>query len=138
MSDMFFNSFKEYMADGTIDLDSHTFKALLLTDAYTPDATDTVVADLSGEVANGNGYTTGGVVLANVTWNRSGGTVTFDADDPVWTSATFTARYLVIYDDTPTSPADPLLLLKDFGANKSVTGGTFTVEFDASGIFTLS
>lgn len=103
-----------------------------------PDATDVGYADLSGEVANGNGYTTGGVVLGSVTWNRSAGTVTFDAADPSWSSATFTARYLVIYDDTPTSPADPLVLLKDFGSDKSVTNGTFTVQFDAGGIFTLS
>lgn len=138
MADIFFESFREYLGNGTIDLDSHTFKACLLTSAYTPNSAHTTYSQLTGEVANGNGYTTGGVELTSVTWTRSGNTVTFDAADPSWTSATFTARYLVIYDDTPTSPADPLVLLKDFGSDKSVTGGTFTVQFNASGIFTLS
>jgi len=126
------------MGDGTIDLDNDSFKICLLTSSHTPDATETVYADLDNEVANGNGYTTAGAALQSVTWNEAAGTVTFDAADIEWTAATFTCRYAVIYDDTQTSPADPLVLLFDFGADKSVTSGTLTIQFNASGIFTIT
>jgi hypothetical protein len=138
MADLIYNTFKQYMGDGTIDMDTHTFKCCLLTSSYTPSATHAVYADLSSQVASGGGYTTGGATLASVTWSRSGGTVTWDAADPSWTSATFTARYAVIYDDTPTSPADPLVCLIDFGSDQSVSAGTFTIQFHSSGILTLS
>lgn len=137
MADLIYNSFKEYMADGTLDLDGDSFKACLLDDGHTPSAAHSQYSEVSGdELANGNGYTTGGATLGTVTWTRSGGTVTFDAADPSWTSATFTARYMVIYDDTHAN--DLLVCLFDFSSNQTVTNGTFTFQFDASGIFTLS
>ena len=124
------------MGDNTIDMDDHTFKICLLTNSYSPSAAHSVYANLTNEVANGNGYITGGKVLIGVTWSESAGTVTFDANDPQWTNATFTCRYAVIYDDTPADPADPLVLLFDFGADKSATGSTFTVQFGENGIVT--
>lgn len=125
------------MADGTMDLDNDTFKIMLTTSTYTPAATHSVKADVTNEIS-GTGYTAGGATLQNVTWTESSGTVTLDATDVSWTSATFTARYAVIYDDTPTSPLDPLVCLIDFGTDKSVTAGTFTIQFHANGIFTLT
>lgn len=142
MSDFVFNSAKEYIADGTIDLDGHAFKIAIFTDAALPAAGDystyAALAAAKTEVANGNGYTTGGKALTGVTWNRAAGTVTFDAEDAAWPASTFTGRWAVIYDDTPTDPADPLLNLIDFGENKSVSANTFTIEFHEDGIFTLS
>lgn len=139
MADVVSNALTEYLGDGTIDLDTHTFKLALVSDSYTPDADDTVWADISSnELGSGNGYTTGGETLTSVTWTRSGSTTTFDADNVSWTSATFTARYGILYDDTPTSPADPVIKIFDFGENKSPSNGTFTINFNASGIFTLS
>jgi len=137
MADLIYNKFKEYMADGTMDLDNDTFKIMLTTSTYTPAATHSVKADVTNEIS-GTGYTAGGATLQNVTWTESSGTVTLDATDVSWTSATFTARYAVIYDDTPTSPLDPLVCLIDFGTDKSVTAGTFTIQFHANGIFTLT
>ena len=137
MADLIYNSFKEYVCDGTIDLDDHTFKIMLLADTYTPSASHTVKADISSHEVSGTGYTAGGLTLSP-TWTRTGGTATWDADDAVWTSATITARYAVIYDDTPASPADPLVCLKDFGSNKSSTSGAFTINFSASGILVLN
>lgn len=138
-----YESAKEFLADGTIDLDSHTFKcALFQSTSNCNTLTHDELADLTNQVANGNGYTTGGVALANVTWTRSGGTVTFDADDPAWTASggPITARFAVIYDDTATG--DPLLcvcLLDTTPADVTVTdGNTLTLALNASGIFTLS
>lgn len=138
MADMIFNAFRTGIADGTFGLDADTLKCALLTGSYTPDATDEVFADLSGEVS-GDGYTAGGAVLAGVTWTRNGAVAKLDATDPQWTEASFTARYAVIYKSgTANSLTNPLICLLDFGANKTVTAGTFMVVFDAAGILTLS
>lgn len=80
----------------------------------------------------------GGQALSGLTWTRSGDVCTLDATDPTWTSATFTARYAVLYDDTPTSPADPLVMLYDFGTNKSCSNGAFTINVSASGFLSLT
>jgi len=136
MADIIFNSFKEYAGDGTIDLDDHTFKLALLADTYTPAASHVNFGDVSAHQISGTGYTAGGAALGSVTWGQTGGTGTLDAADVSWTSATFTARYAVLYDDTAAN--DPLVKLFDFSANKSCSNGTFTVQFNASGILTIS
>lgn len=137
MASFMYNSFLEYSMDGTIDMDGDTFKIALLDSGHTPDQTNTQWTNVSGdELASGSGYTSGGQTLANVVWSRTGGTVKFDADDPVWSAATFDARYAVIYDDTTAN--DNLVCLIDFGGTKSVSNGTFTVHFHDDGIFTLS
>jgi len=141
----FYNSFREYLGDGTIDLDTHTFKVMLTSSSYTPNAsTHTVKADVTNELSTANGYTAGGATLGSVTWTLSGGTVTFDAADTAWTAsgAGITARYAVIYDDTPSSPADPLvayILLDTTPADVTASAGNnLTLQWNASGIFTLS
>ena len=141
----FYNSFREYLGDGTIDLDTHTFKVMLTSSSYTPNAsTHTVKADVTNELSTANGYTAGGATLGSVTWTLSGGTVTFDAADTAWTAsgAGITARYAVIYDDTPSSPADPLvayILLDTTPADVTASAGNnLTLQWNASGIFTLA
>lgn len=140
-----YDSFREYMADGTIDIDGDTFKVMLVSSTYTPSASaHTVKADITGELTTANGYTAGGATLGTVTWTKSGATVTFDAADTTWTATggSITARYAVIYDDTPTTPADPLvayILLDTTPADVTATdGNNFTLEWDVTGIFTLS
>lgn len=137
MADLIYNTFPLYLGDGTIDLDSDTLKVSLHTSSYTPAATHSVYGDLTNEVAAGGGYTTGGETLT-VTWTESSGTVTLSGSNPSWTTATFTARYAVVYDDTPVSPAKPLICLFDFGTDQTVSNGTFTLQFNASGILTIS
>lgn len=142
----FYNSFREYVADGTIDLDTDTFKVTLHTSTYTPSATThTVYADLTNELSTASGYTNGGATLGTVTWNRSGGTVTFDAADTVWTASggTITARYAVIRKDgTANAIVSPLIayiLLDTTPADVSATtGNTLTLQWNASGIFDLT
>ena len=143
-----YHEFKKYLADGTIDLDTHTFKVMLTTSTYTPSAANhTVKADVTNELSTANGYTAGGEALGSVTWAETGagtGVFKFDAADTVWTAsgAGITARYAVIYDDTPTSPADPLvayILLDTTPADVTVTAGnTLTLQWNASGILDLS
>jgi hypothetical protein len=140
----FYQSFREYLGDGTIDLDTDTFKVTLHTSTYTPNAgTHTVYADLTNELSTASGYTNTGAALGSVTWTRSGATVTFDAADTVWTASggTITARYAVIRKDgTANAIVSPLvayILLDTTPADVSATtGNTLTLQWNASGIFT--
>lgn len=112
------------------------YKAIIHTDAPVV-ATDAVLADLT-QIAGNNGYTTGGT---DITFNstRSGGTVTATATDVVWTASggnlgsSTTGRYVTYYDDTPTSPADPLVAYWDYGSTFTIANGeTLTLDFGAS------
>jgi hypothetical protein len=135
MADLIYNGFKSALGLGTVNLSTDTFKMVLLTSAYTPAATHAGYADLTNELATGDGYTAGGATLASKTWTGAA-TLTWDAADVEWTASTFTCYYAVIYDDTHAS--DLLVCCFDFAADKSVSAGTFTVQFNASGIITLS
>ena len=138
----FYNSFREYVADGTIDLDTHTFKVMLVASGYTPSTAHTVKSDVTNELSTANGYTAGGATLGSVTWGHSGGTATFDAADTVWTASggSIVARYAVIYDDTAAS--DELvcyILLDTTPADVTTTAGnTLTLQWNGSGIFTIT
>lgn len=135
MADMIFDNVRDKFLGGNFgDLTGATLKCCLLTSSYTPDETDAVYGDLSNEVANGNGYTTGGVTLANVTITETSDVAKLDADDATWTSSTFSCRYAVVYVDGATKH---LLCLKDLGA-VSVTNGPLTVQWHANGILRLT
>ena len=136
-----YNTAREYIGDGTIDLDDHVFKELLVTSAYTPNfETHTVLADITNELS-GNGYAR---FTLTQTWVRVTTTVTLDTNDSTYTAAggAITARRAVVFDDTPSSPADPLLcasLLDTTPADVSVSdGNTLTIARHASGMFTLT
>lgn len=142
----FYESFREYIADGTIDLDTDTFKVTLHTSSYTPNAgTHTVYADLTNELSTANGYTNTGQALGTVTWGHTGGTATFNADDTIWTASggSIVARYAVIRKDgTANAIVSPLIcyiLLDTAPADvTATTGNTLTLQWNGSGILTLS
>ena len=129
----FLNALKNTLA---LDLDSDTIKIMLVTSSYTPDfGAHDFKGDVSNEVS-GTNYTAGGNTLSSVALTQTGGTIKFDAADTSWSSATITnARGAVIYDDTLTD--DPLIAYIDFGADFSSSNGTFTIAFNAGGIFTI-
>lgn len=120
-----------------VNTGSDTFKCAMVTNSATPDFdTHDHWSDLSGQEVSGTGYTAGGVALTSVTLTGSSGTITFDAADASWASSTISdARAAVVYDDTLTN--DPLIALIDFGADYSSSNGTFTITWNASGIWTL-
>lgn len=132
----FYDTVAELIADGTLDLDGHTFNLQLHTSSYTPSAAHDELADLTNEVSNANGYTTGGVALTGVTWGQTGGVATFDSDPVVWnaTSSGIVARYAVLIDLTATN--DKLIgyfLLDATPANVTATAGnSLTVTPHAS------
>ena len=126
--------FKKDVLLGDHHLDSDDIYIALYTSSATLSAaTDGYIT--SNEVANGNGYTTGGVALASkaVTENSTSGV--FDAADPEWTSATFTAAGALIYNKTlgdASSNSRGAIAILNFGGDFSVSGGTFRIVFPAA------
>lgn len=125
-----------------IDWDSDTIKVALVSSSYTPDQdAHDYWNDVVANEVTGTGYTAGGATLANKTITYTGATnkVALDADDASWAASTITARYAVVYDSTPgTDATRPLLGYVDFGQNESSSNGTFTIAWNASGIFELT
>lgn len=129
-----FEAFSEHLAEKVHNLDSDTLKVLLSNDA--PSASgDAVRADLTSELSTANGYTSGGADTQNAT-SRTGGTTSVTGVDITWTASGGSIgpfRYAVLYNDTPTSPADPLIGYWDYGSSITLSAGeTFTVDFGSS------
>ena len=133
---------KEYIGDGTIDVDNDTFVMRLYSSAS--NIATTSVGDATtatNELATANGYTAGGQTVA-ATWTRSSGTVTFDVADGQWTASggSITSRFAAIVDTT-TTPDEVIChsLLDNTPADVTATdGNNFTVQINASGVFTVS
>jgi hypothetical protein len=132
-------AFSEHLAEGVHDLDTGTLKVLLSNDAPSA-AADAVKADLTSELSTANGYTSGGADTQNST-SRSGGTTSVLGTDVTWTASGGTIgpfRYVVLYNDTPTSPADPLIGWWDYGSSITLQDGeSFTTDFGSS-MFTVA
>lgn len=135
-----FQNFVEDLAKGVHQLHAagHTLK-VYLTNAAPDAAADAVKADLA-EISAGSGYSAGGTDAQN-DLTETGGTATLTGVDVVFTASGGTIgpfRYAVLYNDTPTSPADPLIGWWDYGSSITLADGeTFTVDFGAS-VLTLT
>lgn len=121
-----------------IDWDTDTIKVALVTSAYTPnqDVHD-YWDDVSANEAAGTGYTAGGSTLTGKTITYDAGTnvLKLDGADVTWASSTITARYAVIYDDSPaTAATKPLIGYFDFVTDQSSSNGDFTIQWDSTGI----
>jgi pantoate kinase len=123
-----------------LDLDLETHKLALFTNSL--GAADLITDTAYGvgvwaanEVPNGSGYTTGGAALTTTTYTSTGaGVVTWDAADTAWTTSTFASvRGGLAYADA--LAGNNGIIAVNFGADYSVTAGTFTVQWSASGIF---
>ena len=121
-------SFKAEILDEQHDLVADTIKIALYTSSASLGA-GTTAYSTSNEIS-GTGYTAGGVALTSKTVSTSGTTAFFDADDPTWTSASFTANGALIYNDTNSDKAIAVLA---FGGDFTVAGGTFKIVFPAAG-----
>lgn len=110
-----------------------TFKIALYTDSASFTAATTAYT-ATNEITNtsGSAYTAGGATLTNVDPTSTSTTAFTDFADVSWTSASFTARGALIYNSTPTSGlglTNPVVCVLDFGSDKTVSSGTFTVVF---------
>lgn len=106
--------------------DTDTYKIALYTNAATLDKNTTAYSG-TDEVPNGSGYTTGGETLSGFAASIDGDAAKIVFDDVSWPAASFTARGALIYNSTKANRA---VCVKDFGSDKTVSGGTFTVDFN--------
>ena len=109
------------------------FKIALYTSSADLTTTTTVYLT-SGEVASGGGYTTAGESLTNTGVAKSTVTSYTDFSDVSWTSASFTARGCLIYNSSSISglTSNAAVCSIDFGGDKTVSSGTFTIQFPAN------
>jgi len=125
------NSFKQQVLQGQHNFTLTTgnvFKLSLYTSAATLDSSTTVYTS-TNEVANTGQYVTGGGTLVNITPFVSSGVACVDFNDLSFTGVTLTARGALIYNTSNTNAAVCVL---DFGADKTATSGTFTIQFPAN------
>jgi hypothetical protein len=128
-----FQDFVEQLGKGVHQLHAAGHTLMLYLTNNLPDANlDAVKADLAG-ITEQNGYAPAD---AQNDYTEAAGTGTLTCIDKIWTALTGgfgPFRYVVLYNDTPTSPADPLIAWWDYGSSITVLAGeTFTVDFGAS------
>ena len=139
-----YQQFVQDLASGVHQLQTGTSHVLrvMLSNSAPNVSTHNVRADVT-ELSTSGGYTSGGISVGTITGAETTGTFKCSGGtDPVWTGSGggFTARYAILYNDTPTSPADPLIGYWDYGSSFTVAAGeTFTVDLDqANGLFTIA
>lgn len=125
------NQFVKDLIDGVHNFASHVFKVVLTNTA--PVNTNTVLANLT-QISGTNGYTTGGAATT-ISTSVSSGTAKVTGTDVTWTASGSMGpfRYADLYNDSPTSPADPLIAWWDYGSSLTLAATeTFTVDFDGT------
>ena len=125
------NSFKVEVLTATHNFTAstgNTFKLALFTSSATLGAGTTAYAATGMNEMSGTGYTAGGKALTSVTPSLDSTTACCDFDDISWTSATFTANACLIYN---TNSSNKAVCAVAFGGDKSVSSGTFTIQFPA-------
>ena len=123
-------SFKQELLVGTHNFTAttgNTFKIALFTSSATLGAGTTAFAT-TNEITNSSGtaYTSGGATLRNITPTTDSTTAVVDFSDVSFTSASFTANGALIYNSSQSNKAVAVIA---FGADKTVTSGTFTIQF---------
>jgi len=138
-----FNTAKEWLMDGTFDLDGDTIKLAICDNTVAPTATTATPAlgDFT-EVGVAGTYVAGGATCT-CTWVESAGTVTFDSStNPTWAqdaSNDTDAYWGILYADNVTVPvADAAIAYVELGGPVDMSAGSLTVTFNASGVFTLA
>jgi hypothetical protein len=135
-----FEAFVEHLAEKVHNLGADTLKVMLTNTA--PVATNSVKADLT-EITAANGYPAGGNPLTVSSSGQTGGLYKLVVADSVFTAVGGPIgpfRYAVVYNDTPASPADPLICSHDYGSSINLFAGeTFTWDANpTNGLLQLS
>lgn len=140
MAEGVYNRMKANLMNKLVDLGNggDVIKVALLSNSHAFDSDDDIWTDISANEieTSGTGYSQKTLANQAVTQDDANDLAKFDADDVQWTTATFTARHVSLYDSTLAS--DDLIVSIDFGVDKSVTGGTFTIAWNSLGILRLT
>lgn len=133
MASIVYNSFLEDLGRGDIDLDTDTFKVLLVENTYTEDKTHMTRADVVGDEATGTGYTAGGeTTTLTLTKDNVNDRLDVEFSNVSWANSTITAAGAVIYKDNGgAASGDPLVCFVDFNQDISSTNAAFAVTFSA-------
>jgi hypothetical protein len=134
-----YNSFKQKIMDGSIDLDTDEIRVILVTSSYSPNIdSHEDYADITNEVS-GAGYDAGGKALTSLSVTKDTGDDegVFTADPISWTASTITARGAIVLKWTGTPGTSWLVCYIDFGEDKISSSGTFTITWDAEGIVVI-
>ena len=127
------NSFKKQLLDGDQDFTAapsgDIFKIALYTSSATLNSATTAYS-ATNEVSNSGQYTAGGGALTNNGTSISAGVARADFADRSFTGVTLTARGALIYN-TSSAVTNAAVCVLDFGADKTATSGTFTIQFPA-------
>jgi len=128
------NSFKQEILEAEHNFTAstgNTFKIALYTSSATLSASTTAYST-TAEITNtsGTAYTAGGASLTSVTPVLDSSTAVCDFSDVSWTTASFTANGCLIYNDTHST--DAAVCAVAFGGDKTVSSGTFTIQFPAA------
>ena len=131
------NSFKQEILVGTHNFTAssgNAFKLAMYTSSASLGAGTTAYAS-TNEISNtsGSAYSAGGKTIVSVTPALDGTVAVCDFADISFTSASFTANGCLIYNDTQ---ADKAVCVVAFGGDKTVSSGTFTIQFPAAGAST--
>jgi hypothetical protein len=131
------NSFKQEILVGTHNFTASSGNAFKLA-MYTSSASlgaGTTAYSATNEITNASGsaYSAGGKTIVSVTPVLDSSTAVCDFADISFTSASFTANGCLIYNDTQ---ADKAVCVVAFGGDKTVSSGTFTIQFPAAGAST--
>ena len=132
------NSFKQEILEAEHNFTASTGNTFNLA-LYDSDASlgaGTTAYSSSEEVTNtsGTAYSAKGKALTSVTPTLDSSTAVCDFADISWTSASFTARGCLIFNDSHATDASVCAI--DFGGDKTATSGTFTIQFPAAGAST--
>jgi hypothetical protein len=128
-----FQCFVEDVAEKVHNLGADSLKVLLTNSA--PVNTNTIKANLT-EISAGNGYSAGGATPTISSSAQTSGTYKLTLADAVITASGGSIgpfRYAVLWNDTPTSPADPLIAWWDYGSSITLLDTeTLTLDFDGT------
>jgi len=136
ISNKFYGLGVSHIANGAVDWDTDTIKASLHTVTYTPNQdTHDFFDDVTNELSGG-GYAQIALTTKTRTYDAATNEVRLDADDIVFATFTGTFRYLVFRKARGgAASADEIIGYVDFGADETVTAGTFTAQLDATGAY---
>ena len=142
----FYNEFKKYMADGSIDLDTSLFRVSLYTSASdVATVTQSVISELSGEVTEANGYSSSGKRLSARAWaaGASAGEMRFDSTAVFWSANggnIANIKFAVIWVSGASAGARKLVCYSQLSTSQFTltSGNRITITPSANGIFELN
>ena len=126
------NSFKKQLLEADMNFKQtggDKFKIALYSSTATLNSATTAFT-ASSEVGNSCQYTSGGGLLVNNGTSITAGVARVDFADRSFTGVTLTARGALIYN-TSSDTTNASVCVLDFGADKTATSGTFTIQFPA-------